>query len=308
MSRSLLLIVLVAITSLALPACFESTTAPTANAYQGSKGWIIGIEKAKEHFQAGALFLDTREAEHWAVDHLNGAPRADWLSFAESDDPERGLILKEEATLTERLQSLGVSTGRPVVVYGDSLSGWGEDGRIVWLLRTLGHESVYLLDGGYLALSNSSLPRDSTAVVAGKGDFIINEKSDWLITMEELQDIVEKKSGQTIIIDTRERREYDGETPYGETRGGHIPGALHLHYEELLNSYGELKSNEAIDAALTSLGIKKDSDVVVYCTGGVRSAWLAVLLADWGITRARNYAGSMWEWSAGSAETYPLEF
>ena len=308
MPRTLVLRALALVCLPFLIGCFESSTAPTASAYQAARGWIIDIEKAEEHFNSGSLFLDARQSPSWAAEHLKGAPRADWLSLAESDDPRRGLVLKDEATLLERLQTLGVSANRPVVVYGDSLNGWGEDGRIVWLLRTLGHDAVYLLDGGYWAIANANLPRDNASVDVAKGDFVIAEKSDWQISMAELQTLVQTASSQTIIIDARERREYDGASPYGESRGGHIPGALHLHYASLLNSYGYLQSRATVEATLNSMGIDKDSDVVVYCTGGVRSAWLAVLMIDLGVAKVRNYAGSMWEWSAGPAESYPLEY
>jgi thiosulfate/3-mercaptopyruvate sulfurtransferase len=40
--------------------------------------------------------------------------------------------------------------------------------------------------------------------------------------------------------------------------------------------------------------------VIAYCTGGARSALLSELLRAEGID-ARNYDGSMWEWSADAA-------
>ncbi len=52
--------------------------------------------------------------------------------------------------------------------------------------------------------------------------------------------------------------------------------------------------------------MKEDDEVVSYCTGGVRAAFVTVLLNDAGIA-ARNYAGSMWEWSAAPADGYPLD-
>ena len=42
-------------------------------------------------------------------------------------------------------------------------------------------------------------------------------------------------------------------------------------------------------------------------SGGVRSAWLVVVLMDLSFAHARNYAGSMWEWSALPSDQYPLE-
>jgi thiosulfate/3-mercaptopyruvate sulfurtransferase len=51
--------------------------------------------------------------------------------------------------------------------------------------------------------------------------------------------------------------------------------------------------------------VKEDDEVVSYCTGGVRAAFVTVLPNDIGIA-AKNYAGSMWEWSAPPSDQYPL--
>ena len=66
--------------------------------------------------------------------------------------------------------------------------------------------------------------------------------------------------------------------------------------------------NDYVDFAhrLKKAGIPSNKQVVVYCTGGVRSGWLVMLLADLGYKDARNYAGSMWEWAARPAKDYPL--
>jgi rhodanese-related sulfurtransferase len=95
------------------------------------------------------------------------------------------------------------------------------------------------------------------------------------------------------------------ETPYGESRGGHVPEAKHLFYKALLDSDGKVLPRDQIKAKLFEIGVKEDDKVVSYCTGGVRAAFGTVLLNNAGIA-ARNYAGSMWEWSALPLNKYPL--
>ena len=103
----------------------------------------------------------------------------------------------------------------------------------------------------------------------------------------------------------REQREYAGETPYGESRGGHVPGAKHLFYRALLKSDGKVLPGDQIKRKLSEIGVREDDEVVSYCTGGVRAAFVTVLLNDAGIA-ARNYAGSMWEWSASNGASARL--
>ena len=47
-------------------------------------------------------------------------------------------------------------------------------------------------------------------------------------------------------------------------------------------------------------GIDPDRPVIAYCTGGVRSAWAALVLSRAGVATA-NYDGSMWEWAADAS-------
>ena len=50
-------------------------------------------------------------------------------------------------------------------------------------------------------------------------------------------------------------------------------------------------------AILEERGVTSDQPVICYCTGGVRSSWLYVMLKLAGYQRVRNYPGSWWEWS-----------
>ena len=78
-----------------------------------------------------------------------------------------------------------------------------------------------------------------------------------------------------------------------------------LHYRELLDAEGRLRPESQRLALLQERGIPRDAAILAYCTGGVRSAWLTAVLVDMGFD-AKNYPGSMWEWSAGDRDRYPL--
>ena len=62
-----------------------------------------------------------------------------------------------------------------------------------------------------------------------------------------------------------------------------IPDTVHIPLPELLDRMGELE---------------KDSDIVVHCRSGVRSARAAKLLLDTGFTRVRSLRGGILAWSA----------
>jgi thiosulfate/3-mercaptopyruvate sulfurtransferase len=103
-------------------------------------------------------------------------------------------------------------------------------------------------------------------------------------------------SQNIILIDNREKHEFDGATPYGSSRGGHIPGALHIDWREFFKSDGTLKPRATLDSLLKSKGIQSNREIVVYCTGGVRSAMAYFVFRYLGY-KVRNYDGSWWDWS-----------
>jgi len=267
--------------------------------------WIVSPAEAKDLIEQGATVLDVRDRPAQRQGRIQGAIAVNWQQFSQPDAPDRGKLLSDNTQLTQKLQSLGISTQQPVVVVGNPDSGWGEEGRLVWMLRTLGHDQSVFVDGGFTALSQTGLPLTTTIqeVAAVSGDFIVQRTPRWTVQRDELRQALKTQS--LVIVDTREHREFAGATPYGEQRGGHIPGAIHLHYQELLKADGSLRSRDAIQTLLNERRIPSDAVIVSYCTGGVRSGWLTTVLVDLGF-HAKNYAGSMWEWSAAPAADYPL--
>lgn len=290
--------------------CFATIEQPQGKPYNSTKGWILTGSQAKKMHDQGALFIDTREKSLYNKLHVQLSVHTTWQHFSESKAPNRGKLLTSVSSLNQRLQTLGILKDKPVVVYGSPAKGWGEEGRIAWMLRVFGHTKVYIVDGGYLALVQAGLPTSKEAKAPTKGNFSVNKNSTYSINRDSLQQLVVKQNAvpkALTVIDTRELREYQGQTPYGESRGGHIPGAVHLYFKSLINSMGFLKSRSDLLNTLKKLGAEPNRPVVVYCTGGIRSGWLAFVMLDMGFTNVKNYAGSMWEWAASPATTYPLQ-
>ena len=95
--------------------------------------------------------------------------------------------------------------------------------------------------------------------------------------------------GAVRIVDVRTPREYDGSLGKPcDPRQGHIPGALNLDVERLM----QLEAAEIE----TELGLEPGVEIVAYCHSGSRSAIATQILRTLGYD-ARNYVGSWHEWS-----------
>jgi thiosulfate/3-mercaptopyruvate sulfurtransferase len=112
------------------------------------------------------------------------------------------------------------------------------------------------------------------------------------IELEELS----RRLGNVPVIDVRRPEEYDGSHgAHCDPRQGHIPGAVNVPVEELL---------DLDEPALRErLGLPAGAEVVVYCHVGSRSDIAAQVLRELGY-EARNYCGSWHEWSRSEL---PLE-
>ena len=81
---------------------------------------------------------------------------------------------------------------------------------------------------------------------------------------------------RSIIIDVRKDVEF---------RVSHLDDALHL------------ESAEAISSVMAERGLGKDTEIIVYCSAGYRSASVAADLQARGFTKVLNLEHSLFEWA-----------
>jgi len=283
------------------PAAHATTAAVNGESVEFNRDWIVAPQAGFDLIKQGALVIDARGEDLKKKNGpVAGAVALIWQDLAEPNLPTKGRPLPVDQA-SKKLQALGVSKERPIVVLADAVNGWGEDGRVTWLLRAWGHNRVVLVDGGLGAVEKLGALNIKPAVTPG--NFVATE-SALEIKKEEVKSKLDRKD--VAFLDVREPREYAGQTPYGEKRGGHLSPAKHLFFKDLLDKNGQLLPRPEIEKVLASRGVTRDKEVVSYCTGGIRSGWVTTVLNDLGY-KARNYAGSMWEWSAQVAEEYPLQ-
>ncbi|MCT8335122.1 rhodanese-like domain-containing protein [Leptospira sp. 85282-16] len=260
---------------------------------KGESPWFLSAELALQ--TPKYTILDTRSYLHRIKNKVPSSKVISWEDLSRSDQPHKGELL-ELKLVRKKINDLGIQESDYILVLGDGIAGWGEEGRIVWSLREAGFNQSFWVEGGYPAyekeiqrISDSKKNKESELYKFQNK----NIQSSAVLKEDILQGLQTKKYQ---ILDTREPREFSGATPYGETRGGHIPGAKSFFYQELFDNKGNIKSKSEVDRYLKQIGIQKDKPIVAYCTGGVRSAFVVGILRTYGYN-AYNYAGSMWEWS-----------
>lgn len=254
---------------------------------------FVAPQHAQALLKAEATVIDAR-GTFASAPYLPGARVIDWMALR--DGIARTGRLAPESALRQAFGAAGIEQGRPVLVYGAAQDGWGEEGRIWWTLRYLGHPKVYILDGGVAAWTQAKLPTAGAALEAKAG-------SKWPSTVHPRLRAARAEVAQAqhrkdvLVLDVRTPEEFAGSTPYLSPRGGHVPGAQHLEWRELIDMQGRLRPVPELKALFRAKGLTERQRAIAYCTGGVRSAFVVAVLAHIGHPDPANYDGSWWDWS-----------
>lgn len=256
---------------------------------------IVEPVSLRKAMPASFTILDARHGRAYREGHIPGAVPVNWLDYRDGLF-RSGSLPSDLERLARKLEAKGVDSGRPVVVYGAARDGWGEEGRIAWMLHYLGHPDVRVLDGGFAAwLAAGGTSSKDEVGRALRGRFSIHPRGD---VRARAEDVASAASRGVVVLDVRSDEEWRGAKKYFEKRGGHIPGAVHLEWRTFLDATGRFDRTDALRERLARIGIGPTTPVILYCTGGVRSAETFVALRALGHTDVRNYDASFWEWSS----------
>jgi len=279
------------------PVPSEKPVAEESTAFEGK--YLVNADYVKENAgNANVLLIDARGEDAAKKGTIEGAIALKWQMIADvngkTGDEMWGTVLPA-AELSEKLSGFGISKDKEIIVFGAAQNGWGDEGRIVWELNIAGFENIKMVDGGFDALANAGLNVVKGAAAPKPAEVVVTElNNDHNINTDALK--AEYDSFK--VVDVRADEEYEGQTLYGEANGGHLPGAIHIKFTDLFNEDGLLKSNSDIEAMFTEEGINKEDKVVTYCTAGIRSAYMQLVLEMCGFENSLNYDESFYRWSA----------
>jgi thiosulfate/3-mercaptopyruvate sulfurtransferase len=246
----------------------------------------------------GLVVIDVRGRSAYEFGgHIPGAVHTTWHEYSDPNAVPKGLLNPDLGVIEQILRRLGINQDSEVVIYSNPFDNWGDEGRMFWMLEYLGHTNLRILDGGWVKWTVEKRPFEHGPVSTAAGNFKARPVKALVIVKDDLKLIVRTPHEQTAIVDARSLEEYLGKEISGIPRPGHIPSAIHMAWNGFLNKDATIKDLAVIREMFKDKGIRSDQEVICYCTGGVRSAWLYVILKLAGYRRIRNYPGSWWEWS-----------
>jgi thiosulfate/3-mercaptopyruvate sulfurtransferase len=222
----------------------------------------------------GAVFFDIDEI----ADHATGLPH----------------MLPSPGEFSKAVGVLGIGDGETVVVYDGA--GMFSSPRLWWTLKAMGHDKVKVLDGGLPKWKREGRAIESGPARPGAKFFTAIRQPSLVRDFDAVLAAVKDNGAQ--IVDARSPARFLAQEPEPRpgVRGGHMPGALNVHYRKLIADDGTLKPPEMLRAAFDAVTL--DRPIVTTCGSGLTAAILMLALDEIGARDTALYDGSWTEWGS----------
>lgn len=259
---------------------------------------LIEPDQLQQTLEAeNALLVHVGDEANYRRGHIPGAVLVTPAQLVCGVAPATGR-LPDVDWLNGLFASLGYHRELAIIAYDDEGGGWA--GRFLWTLDVIGHSHWSYLNGGLQAWQQDegSLATESPTPAPTDVSLTVNSGP-----IAEVPDVLAAMAAGTCIWDVRSRAEYVG-SKLAAKRGGHIPGAIHLDWLELMDPDRGLRLKEGLEALLAEHGIGRSSPLITYCQTHHRSglSYLVARLLD--LPAPRAYHGAWSEW--GNRDDTPI--
>lgn len=246
-----------------------------------------------------ATIWDVRAAEDYAMGHILGAVNIGNVGEVLRNSNTEDLLPTDQ--LEKLLNGAGIDLSKEIIVYsrmGDPVAHW-----CLTTVRHLGGKNGKVFHGGMDEWEASHLPVSKESIRLAAVEQKLNIDPTVQVYLDEVVSKVFNSEVQ--FIDTRTPREFSGDV-ISALRGGHIPGARNIPYEQnwgdpnasIRLANGDIKTREGMalksTAQLKSLYVDLDPtrETIVYCQSGVRASETVSVLRILGFEKVRVFEES----------------
>lgn len=267
---------------------------------------IIEVEELINIYKnPNVLIFDVRNGinakTNYAKKHLVGAIFIDLntqLADIKDDFANGGRHpLPQLSHFSKTLTDVGITKDSHLILYDDK-NGSNAAARFWWMLKSIGHLHVQILNGGIQHALRKKFPTSSEPVDVKPAidPFPIKEWYLPTIEMNALENLLHNSN--YLIVDVRDKERYDGKTETMDVIAGHIPGAMNIPFTENLDSNGlfltPLELRQKFKLQFGSIHLK---NIIIHCGSGVTACHSLLALDYAEMEIPQLYVGSWSEWS-----------
>ena len=258
----------------------------------GATDLMVEVEWLAQHYnKQNTIIVDTRDPKIYTAGHIEGAVNIPVEStFGE---PPHNDVIAPISHIQKIFSAAGIDSNSKVIVYDEG--NHVDAARVFWVFEVYGHKHVVLLNGGYTAWQEKSLPASTQPTLPEHKEFVPTIVPNNLSTKFSMRLAINDTS--KTIIDARSEQEYTG-LKSKTSRFGHIPSAInipfHMNYETQ-DGIRKIKTVPQLETLYENVDPSKK--VIAYCNRGKESALTYFILRRLGFN-VSAYDGSWLEWSS----------
>lgn len=199
------------------------------------------------------------------------------------------------------LGKFGIDKNSHVIIYDDK-NGGNAAARFWWMLKSIGHEKVQVLNGGFDAAIKAGFATNSLKSKAeSKKPYPVNS---WTLPVANIDEVeIASKTGNQTIVDVRDANRYAGLTEPIDLIAGHIPRAINFPFTQSLDENGFFFNPKVLRKVLEmALENVNPEDTIVHCGSGVTACHLLLAMDYAGLEIPKLYVGSWSEWSRNNKD------
>lgn len=212
--------------------------------------------------------------------------------FSDTNSEFPNTLLSEKA-FEMACQQIGINQNSKIVVY-DNL-GIYTSPRVWWMFKTMGHNNIAVLDGGFpawIAQGNETEEIKSSNYQKGnfKAQFNSPKAKDYAAIKNNL------RTQQALVIDARSEGRFKGITPEprADLRGGNIPQSINIPFQEVLEN-GYFKSKASLTEVFSHLNTNQP--LIFSCGSGITACIILMAYEMVMGNETAVYDGSWTEWA-----------
>jgi thiosulfate/3-mercaptopyruvate sulfurtransferase len=209
--------------------------------------------------------------------------------------------MPSETSFSKNARELGIDQDTVIIIYDNK--GIYCAPRVWWMFKSMGHQHVYVLNGGLPNWLAQNMPTTGQLMCPSQsGNFKAKYNKNCFLSADEIiQQLIDIR-----LLDARSAGRFNGTQPEPRRglRSGHVPTSINVPFQRCLDGT-VLKSTAQLKELFSEFGLTPDYHLVFSCGSGVTACILALAASEVGYTKLAVYDGSWSEW--GARDDLPVE-
>lgn len=235
--------------------------------------------------------------------HIPGADFLDLQGEFSRGDTRLRFMMPDVAQLEAAFGRHGVDATKQLVLYSVGTMMWAT--RFWWMLRSLGHPKVAVLDGGLDKWrAEGRLVEGGPSKGYPSTTFTASPRTGLFVDRDDVRAAIGKPG--TVTVNALGPQFHAGLSPSRYGRPGRVPGSVNVSAVTLIDPATKGFTTLAdAQAKFAAEGVTPDKKVICYCGGGISATLDLFLLHQLGYDDLTLYDASMGEWAKDTS--LPIE-